>query len=85
MTPETIKLLGSTKNKRGKDKNGENVPDLELNEVMLACCNIVDNDSQQDSTRLYIFVPNKLFDQLLEISPTNFISLKLFKSEFSYI
>ena len=33
LTPETIKLLGSTKNKITKDKNGENKPNLEITEV----------------------------------------------------
>ena len=57
--PETMKVLGSTKNKIGKDKNGENVPHFEIAEVVLVHCNIVNNDSQQDSRVLYIFVPNK--------------------------
>ena len=35
LTPETMKLLGSTKNKITKDKNGENVPHLEITEVVL--------------------------------------------------
>ena len=62
------------------DKNGENVPYLEINEVILVYCDIVNNDYQQDSRVLCIFVPNKPFGQLLEISPTNFIFLKAFKS-----
>ena len=41
LTPETMKLLGSTKNKITKDKNGENVPHLEITEVVLVHCNIV--------------------------------------------
>ena len=49
LTPETMKLLGSTKNKITKDKNGENVPHLEITEVVLVHCNIVNNDYQQDS------------------------------------
>ena len=44
LTPETMKLLGSTKNKITKDKNGENVPHLEITEVVLVHCNIVNND-----------------------------------------
>ena len=44
-----MKLLGSTKNKINKDKNGENVPDLEITEVILVQCNNVNNDYQQDS------------------------------------
>ena len=35
LTPETVKLLGSTENKTTKDKNGENVPHFETNEVVL--------------------------------------------------
>ena len=48
LTPETIKLLGSTKDKITKDKNGENVPHLEITELILVQCNIVNNDYQQD-------------------------------------
>ena len=85
LTPETMKLLGSTKSKITKDKNIENVPHLEITEVVLIHCNIVNNDYQQDSRVLYTFVPNKSFGQLLDISPKNFIFLKIFDSEFSYI
>ena len=42
-TAETTKLLGSTENKIGKDKNGKNVSHLEIREVELVCCNIIDN------------------------------------------
>ena len=78
LTPETMKLLGSTKNKITKDKNGENVPHLEITEVVLVHCNIVNNDYQQDSRVLYTFVPNKPFGSLLEISATYHIFLKTF-------
>ena len=44
-----MKLLGGTKNKITNDKNGENVPHLEITEVLLVHCNIVNNDYQQDS------------------------------------
>ena len=59
LTPETMKLLGNTKNKITKDKNGENVPRLGIIEVVLVHCNIVNNDYQQGSRVLYAFVPNK--------------------------
>ena len=49
LTPETMKLLGSTKNKITKDKNGENISRLEITEVVLVHCNIVNNDYQRDS------------------------------------
>ena len=68
-----MKLLGSTENKIIKYKNGENVPHLEITEVVLVCCNIVNNDHQQDSKVLYTFVPNKTFGSLLEINPRNHI------------
>ena len=80
-----MKLLGSTKNKITKDKNGENVPHLEITEVVLVHCNIVNNDYQQDSRVLYTFVPNKPFGSLLEISSTNQIFLNTFKSEYNKI
>ena len=56
-----MKLLRNTENKITKDKNGENVPHLEITEVVLVHCNIVNNDYQQDSRVLYTFVPNKAF------------------------
>ena len=64
LTSETMKLLGGTEIKITKDKNDENVPHLEITEVVLVYCNIVDNnyhDYQQDSRVLYTFVPNKPF------------------------
>ena len=71
LTPETMKLLGSTENKITKNENGEKLPLLEITEVALARCNIVNNDYQQDSKVLYTFVPNKPFGSLLETSPKN--------------
>ena len=44
LTPETMKLLGSTKNKITKDKNSENLSHLEITEVVLVHCNIVNNN-----------------------------------------
>ena len=58
-------LLGGTKNEIAKDKNSENVPHLEITEVVLVHCNIVNNDYEQDSRVLYTFVPNKPFGSLL--------------------
>ena len=55
LTPETMKLFGNTENKINKDKNGENVPHLEITEVVLVHCNIVNNDYQQDSRVLHTF------------------------------
>ena len=85
LTPETMKLLGSTKNKITKDKSSENIPHLEITEVVLVLCNIVNHDYQQDSRVLYTFVPNKPFGSLFEISPTNHIFLKTFNSDYGEI
>ena len=85
LSPETMKLLGSAENKITKNKNGENVPHLEITEIVLVHCNIVNNDYQQDSTELYTFVPNKPFGSLLKISPANQIFLKTFNSEYDEI
>ena len=85
LTAETTKLLGSTENKITKDKNDENLPLLQIKEVASIRCNNVNNDYQQDSTVLYTFVPKKLFANLLEIAPTNFIPLKTFNPEFQTI
>ena len=85
LTPETMKLLESTKDKITEDKNGENVPHLEITEVVMVHCNIVNNDYQQDSRVLYKFVPNQSFGNLLEISPTNHIFLKTFNSKYNEI
>ena len=72
-----MKLLGSTESKITKDENGKNVPHLEITEEILVHCNIVNNDYQQDSRVLYTFVPNKPFGNLLDISPKNYIFLKI--------
>ena len=67
LTPETMKLLRSTESTITGKKNGENVPHLEIVELVLIHCNIVNNNYQQNSRMLYIFVPNKPFGSLLEI------------------
>ena len=85
LTKEKMKLLGNAKNKITKDKNGENVPHLEITEVVLLHCNLVNNDYQHDSRLLYTFVPNKSFGSLLDISPSNHIFFKTFNSEYDEI
>ena len=51
-----MKLLGNFKSKIAKDKNGENVTYLEITEVILVHCNIVNNNYQQELRVLYAFV-----------------------------
>ena len=75
-----MKLLGTTKSKITRNENGENVPNLEITEVILENCNIV-NNNLQNSRVLYILAPNKSFGKLLDTSPKNVIILNIFNSE----
>ena len=59
-----MKLLWSSTNRINKDRNDKNIPYLEITEVLLVPCNIVNNDCQQDSTVLYTFSLNKLSKNL---------------------
>ena len=80
-----MRLLGSTKSKITKDKNDEDVSHLEIVELVLVNCNLVNIDYQQDSRILHTFIPNRPFGSLLEVSPTNHIFLKTLNSEFQEI
>ena len=81
LTPETMRLLGSTKKDVDADKNSKNVPKLEsLEEVLLVHCNLVKNHYQHLSKFLFSFVPNKQFGQLINISPH---SLTMMNTEYS--
>ena len=64
-----MKLLGSNKNKITKDENGWNVTHLEITEALFVHYSTVNNDYQQYSKVLYTFILDKLFGQLLDISP----------------
>ena len=79
-----MKLLGSTKKVVDKDKNGENVPKLEIVEVVLAHCNLVKNDYQHTLKFLFTFVQNKTFGHLINISPHAFTMMNTVNTEFSY-
>ena len=61
-----MKSLGSAKSKVTKENNGENVPHLKINEVVLIHCNILNSNYQHDSRVLYTFIPNTSFGQLLD-------------------
>ena len=68
-----MKLPGSTESKTTKDKNGENVPQLEVAELLLIHCNLVNKNYQQNLRIFYTFTPDKSFGSLLQISPPNHI------------
>ena len=86
LTPETMKLLGSTNEDVDKDKNGKNVPKIESVEVVSVDCNLVKNDYQHTQKVLFTFIPNKQFGQLTNISPHSLtimktVNIKLFSVE----
>ena len=80
-----MKLLGSTKDIIDSDKNSENVPRLENDEVVLVHCNLVNHSYQQTSRALFTFVPTKQYGQLISISPHSLVFLKTMNTEFSEI
>ena len=83
LTPETMRLLESTKKDVDKDKDGENVPKFESVEVVLVHCNLVKNDYQHASNVLFTFVSNKQFEQLINTSPHSSTMMNIVNTEFS--
>ena len=56
-----MKLIGSTENKITKNKNGEKVPHLEIVELVLVHCSLVNNDYQQiQEYYIHLFQTNHL-------------------------
>ena len=85
LTPETKKSFGRTKSKISKDENSKNVPNSETTKAVLSYCNNINNDYHQDSRVLCTLIPNKSFNQILYISPQNFLFLETFDSDFLHI
>ena len=85
LSPETMKLLGSTKKNADQDKSGEDVPKLESVKVDLVHCNLINNNYQQASKVLFTLVPNKQFGQLINISPHSLIMLSTTNTDFLFI
>ena len=85
LSPETMKLLGSTKKDVDRVKYAEDVPILESVEVVLVHCNLVNNNYQQTLKVLFTFVPNKQFGQLINMSPHSSTMPDTTNTEFSFI
>ena len=81
---ETITDTGSSKKVNDKNKDGEIVPRLEVVEVVLVQCNLVNSNYQQASKVLFTFAPNKQFGQLITITPQSLTMLKTTNAEFSF-
>ena len=80
-----MRLLGSTKKDVDQDKEGKNVPKLGSAEVPSAHCNLVKKDYQHTSEVLFIFVLNKQFGQLINISPHSLMLMNTVNTEFSSV
>ena len=78
-------ILGSLKDTIDVDKNSELVPKLESVDLVLLHCNLVNNSYQQASKVLFIFVSNKKYGQLTNVSSNSLIMLKTINTEFSFI
>ena len=85
LTPETMRLSGSTKKDVDSDKDSENLPKLQSVEVVLVHCNLVKNDYQHTSKVLFSFAPNKQFGQLINISPHSLTMMNTVNTEFSFV
>ena len=70
-----MKLFRSSENKIAKDKTGEHFSYLEIIEIISVHGNVVSNSYPKRLRVSYKFVPNKSFDQFLEISLTSSIFL----------
>ena len=80
-----MKLFGSTKKLIDKTKSREKIASLEVVEVVLVRCNLVDNQYQQKFEVLYRFTPNKSYAYLLNVEPSNLVLLKTCNTEFDEI
>ena len=79
-----MQLLAGSRKDIDQNKNGEIVPRLETIEFVLVNCNLVNNNYQQASKVLFIFIPNKQFGQLITITPHSLTMLKTTNAEFSF-
>ena len=84
LTNETMKLSDDGP-VFDKDKNGDNVPDLEKIHTVLLNCNVIHKEYLQNSKLLHTFVPGKAFGQLLSIQPKALLQSKTTDSIFDHI
>ena len=80
-----MRLLGNTENVIAKNRNGENVPKLEIVDVISMHCNVVNNSYQQVSKVLFKFVADKELGQLITFAPHLLTMLKATNAEFGSI
>ena len=84
-TPEKMKLFGNIKQLINKAKTEEKVANLEVDDVVIVQCSLVNNQYQQKSELLYTFTPNRYYPYLLNVEPSNLVFLKTYNTEFGEI
>ena len=77
-TLETTKLFGRTKRSIEKIKNRDKISSLEVAELLLFQCNLVDYEYQQKSEVLYTFVPERSYAYLLNVKSSSLVILKTY-------
>ena len=85
LSENTKKLLGLANSIVDRDRNSENVPNLENVETVLVHCNLVENQYQLSSKVLFTFVSDKQYGMLINIKPPTLIMLNTQHSEFSSV
>ena len=85
LSKETMRLLESSKEDIDQDKDGDILPKLEIVDVVLMNCNLLNNTYQQASKLLFTFVPNKQIGQLITVEPQPLTILERTSAEFSFI
>ena len=75
-----MKLFGSTKKLIEKTTNIEYVSSLEVVEILLVQCNLIDNQYQQKSEVLYTFTGNKFYAYLLNVEASNLALLNTYNT-----
>ena len=77
-----MELFRNTTKLKHNTENGENAPSPEVVEVVLVQFNLVDNQYQQNPGVLCTFTPNKSYDYLSNLEPSNLVFLKTYNTEF---
>ena len=85
MSKEITTLIGSTEKIIGKVKNGENVPQLEIIDVVLMHCRVVNKSYQQASKVLFTLEPDKQLGQLITTKTHSLTMWKTTNAEFQSI
>ena len=75
-----MKLFRSTKKLMGKKENGEKLLSLEVVQVVLVQCALVDYQYQQKSEVLETVTPNKSYAYLLNNESVNLVFLKTYNT-----